>query len=224
MSHRPLDLANVLATAQGILFDMDGVLIDSEPTHEEAIVALSGELGDPIGDKTLLFSFKGAPEKHMASRFLEIYPETALSTEDIIRRKVEIFADLFGGVRLVEGALEFVKASHASGRKHGLTTSATRAAQQMAFEAFGFAPYFDTIITGQDIQRGKPDPEPYLLTAERLGLPPSACVVIEDSVNGILSGKAAGCVVIALTTTFPREDLIAAGADFLIDSFSELAS
>lgn len=222
MSDSPLDLTNVLANAKGILFDMDGVLIDSEPVHEEAIVALSGELGDPIGDKTLLFSFKGAPEKNMASRFLEFYPGTALSIEDIIRRKVEIFADLFGSVRLVEGALEFVKASHASGRKHGLTTSATRATQQMAFETFGFGPYFDTIVTGQDIHRGKPDPEPYLLTADRLGLAPSGCVVIEDSVNGILSGKAAGCVVIALTTTFPREDLVAAGADFLIDSFSEI--
>jgi HAD superfamily hydrolase (TIGR01549 family) len=219
-----MNLSATLAAAKGILFDMDGVLIDSEPVHEEAIVALSGELGDPIGDKSLLFSFKGAPEKNMASRFLEIYPGTSLTVEDIIRRKVEIFSELFVGVKLVEGAMEFVQASHASGRKHGLTTSATRTTQQQAFTAFGFGPYFDTIITGQDIQRGKPDPEPYLLTAERLGLQPSECIVIEDSINGILSGKAAGCRVIALTTTFPREDLLKAGADFIVDSFAELGA
>lgn len=219
-----MTLSETLSAAKGILFDMDGVLIDSEPLHEEAIVTLSGELGDPIGDKALLFSFKGAPEKNMASRFLDIYPATTLSIEDIIRRKVEIFADLFVEVKLVEGAMEFVQASHASGRKQGLTTSATRATQQQAFTTFGFAPYFDTIITGEDIQRGKPDPEPYLLTAERLGLSPAECVVIEDSINGVLSGKAAGCVVIALTTTFPREDLVKAGADFVVDSFSELGA
>jgi HAD superfamily hydrolase (TIGR01509 family) len=217
-------LSETLAAAKGILFDMDGVLIDSEPVHEEAIVALSGELGDPIGDKTLLFSFKGAPEKNMAARFLEIYPGTSLGVEDIIRRKVEIFSELFTGVKLVPGAMEFVQASHAAGRKHGLTTSATRTTQQQAFTTFGFGPYFETIITGEDIQRGKPDPEPYLLTAERLGLSPAECVVIEDSINGVLSGKAAGCVVIALTTTFPREDLVKAGADFIVDTFAELGA
>ncbi|RYD27041.1 MAG: HAD family phosphatase [Verrucomicrobiaceae bacterium] len=218
-----MNLPETLAAAKGILFDMDGVLIDSEPVHEEAIVALSGELGDPIRDKVLLFSFKGAPEKNMAARFLDIYPGTTLTIEDIIRRKVEIFAGLFGSVRLVEGAKEFVQASHASGRKHGLTTSATLHTQQQAFSTFGFGLYFDTIITGEDIQRGKPDPEPYLLTAERLGLDPAECIVIEDSINGVLSGKAAGCAVVALTTTFPREDLAAAGADFIVDSFAELS-
>lgn len=215
-------LTAVLAEARGILFDMDGVLIDSEPVHEEAIVALSAELGDPITDRALLFSFKGAPEKTMAARFLEIYPETTLGPEDIIRRKVEIFSAMFSHIGLVEGAMEFVKASHAAGRKHGLTTSATRTTQRQAFETFGFSPYFDTIITGEDIHRGKPDPEPYLMTAERLGLSPEECIVIEDSINGILSGKAAGCTVIALTTTFPREDLIKAGAHFIVDSFAEL--
>lgn len=215
-------LSDVLAAARGILFDMDGVLIDSEPVHEEAIVALSAELGEPIVDQALLFSFKGAPEKTMARRFLEIYPDTTLTVEEIVGRKVEIFAGLFGHVRLIGGALEFVKASHATGRRHGLTTSATRDTQELAFSTFGFGPYFETIVTGGDITRGKPDPEPYLLTAARLDLAPSACVVIEDSVNGVLSGKAAGCVVVALTTTFPREALAMAGADFLIDSFAEL--
>ncbi len=215
-------LLTALAAARGILFDMDGVLIDSEPLHEEAIVALSAELGCPIADRELLFSFKGAPEKTMAARLLEIYPATTWSAEEIILRKVAIFAGLFEHIRLVDGAMEFVQESHAAGRKHGLTTSATRATQQQAFETFGFGPFFDTIVTGQDIHRGKPDPEPYLITAERLGLAPGECLVIEDSINGVLSGKAAGCVVIALTTTFPREDLVAAGADYLVDGFGEL--
>lgn len=211
-----------LAEARAILFDMDGVLIDSEPVHERAIVALSAELGDPITDHDLLFSFKGAPEKSMAAKLLELYPSTPLDAEKIIRRKVDLYASLFPEVTLIPGAREFVIASHNAGRRHGLTTSASRSTRQLTFETFGFAPFFDAIVTGEDITRGKPDPEPYLLTAEKLGVAPRQCLVIEDSINGVKSGKAAGCTVIALTTTFPRESLLEAGADRLIDSFSEL--
>ncbi len=215
--------SSALHNARAILFDMDGVLIDSEPVHQRAIVALSAELGSPITDESLLFSFKGAPEKTMAARLLELYPGTTLSVEEIIQRKVRIYASFFADVAPMPGALDLLRASHAAGRKHGLTTSASRSSQELAFRKFGFAPYFHTIITGEDITRGKPDPEPYLLTAERLAIPPGDCVVIEDSIHGVKSGKAAGCTVIALTTTFPRESLREAGADHLIDSFSELS-
>lgn len=220
MSHT--SLTETLANARGILFDMDGVLIDSEPVHEKAIVALSAELGEPIRDADLLHSFKGSPELAMASRMLQLYPQTTLTADGIVLRKVALYTDLFKLVQPIPGASEFLKRSHASGRKHGLTTSAARANQELTFETFGFAEFFDTIVTGEDITRGKPHPEPYLLTAKRLGLDPSECVVIEDSINGVLSGKAAGCYVIAMTTTFSREALLEAGADVLIDSFEEI--
>lgn len=215
-------LSEILGNARAILFDMDGVLIDSEPVHEKAIVALSGELGEEITDHQILFSFKGAPEKSMAERLIEMYPQQTLTAEQIVQRKVDLYAQLFSHVTLIPGAKEFVEKSHAAGRKHGLTTSASRSTQELTFDTFGFAPFFDAIITGEDIVKGKPDPEPYLITAARLGLKPEECIVIEDSINGVRSGKAAGCTTIALTTTFPVEDLKAAGADFIIDSFSEL--
>lgn len=217
-----LTLTAALANARGILFDMDGVLIDSEPVHEKAIVALTAELGDSLDDEAILFSFKGSPEKNMAARLIQLYPLQTLSNEEIIQRKIALYADLFHHVKLIEGAKEFVMKSHAAGRKHGLTTSASRATQELTFKTFGFSPYFETIVTGEDIRNGKPDPEPYILTAANLGLPTSGCIVIEDSIHGVRSGKAAGCVVIAISTTFPKDQLISAGADFLIDSFSEL--
>lgn len=215
-------LSSALAKARGILFDMDGVLIDSEPVHEKAIIALSAELGEPLDDEATLFSFKGSPEKIMAARLMEIYPLQTLNAEQIIRRKIDIYAGLFRHVSLIEGAKEFVEKSHSAGRKHGLTTSASRDTQELTFSTFGFGPFFETIVTGEDIHHGKPDPEPYVLTASKLDLSVSECIVIEDSINGVLSGKAAGCQVIAITTTFPREALLKAGADFIIDSFSEL--
>lgn len=216
----PPSLSSVLAKAKGILFDMDGVLIDSEPIHEQAIVALSAELGEAITDHDLLFSFKGAPEKTMAARLMEIYPGQRLSAEELIRRKVDLYASIFHNVKLIEGAKEFIERSYAAGRKHGLTTSASRSTQQLTFETFGFSPFFDAIITGEDITQGKPHPEPYLITAEKLGLAAADCIVIEDSINGVKSGKAAGCQVIAITTTFPKEQLLEAGAHFVVDAFS----
>ena len=215
-------LADTLANARAILFDMDGVLIDSEPVHEEAIVALTGEMGRKLTDKDLLFSFKGAPEKSMAAKLMEIFPENTKTAEELIGRKVDLYADLFPAVKLIDGAKEFVEKSHAAGRKHALVTSASRSTQELTFETFGFGPFFDDIVTGEDIKRGKPDPEPYLIAAEKLGVKPEECVVIEDSINGVKSGHAAGCVVIALTTTFPEKDLLEAGAHFIVRAFSEL--
>ncbi|MES2923074.1 MAG: HAD family phosphatase [Verrucomicrobiota bacterium] len=215
-------LSDSLANARGILFDMDGVLINSEPVHEKAIIGLTAELGEALDDEAVLYSFKGAPEKTMAARLFEMYPDQTLTAEEIIRRKINLFAGLFHQVRLIEGAKEFVERSHAAGRRHGLTTSASRSTQQLAFETFGFGKFFDAIVTGEDITQGKPHPEPYQLTAEKLGLPTSDCLVIEDSINGVLSGKAAGCRVIAITGTFPEAALIEAGADYIITNFSEL--
>lgn len=217
-----MNSAGPLVHAKGILFDMDGVLLDSEPVHERAIVALSGELGDPITDRNLLFSFKGAPEKSMAATLRAIYPSSALSEDEIILRKIDLYAGLFEQVRLIPGAREFLAKVRDRGLKTSLTTSASRSTQRLAFETFQLGEYFDAVITGEDITRGKPHPEPYLLSASRLGLDPKDCVVIEDSINGVRSGHAAGCRVIALTTTFPRPELERAGARHIVDSFREI--
>jgi beta-phosphoglucomutase len=214
-------LSDSLAKARGILFDMDGVLIDSEPLHARSIVELSGELGDPLG-KEEVFAFKGASEKWMANRLMDLYPRQTWTAEAIIARKNELYDRLFRHVTLFDGVMDFLVSSRAANRLHGLTTSASRATQKIAFDAFSLAPFFDATVTGNDIVRGKPDPEPYLITAGRLGLEPAECVVFEDSIHGVRSGKTAGSTVIALTTSFPPESLLEAGADFLLDSFTRL--
>jgi len=94
----------------------------------------------------------------------------------------------------------------------------------LAFEKFGLSEYFDAVVTGEDIERGKPDPEPYLLTAANLSQPATACMVIEDAVSGVISGKAAGCLVVGITTSFAAEDLRNGGADLVISSFRDLGN
>jgi len=215
-------LTSVLKNSRGILFDMDGVLIDSEPVHELAIIALTEKMGRRVDDKTLLFSFKGIPERIVAGKIRDMFPATELSVDEVIELKIELFEDIFDKVELIEGAKEFVQRSKETGYQLGLTTSASRPTQKLVFETFDLEEYFETSVTGEDIAKGKPDPEPYQLTAQRLGLDPKDCMVIEDSVNGVRSGYAAGCKVIGITTTFSRQVLIDAGAHFVVDSFSEI--
>ena len=87
---------------------------------------------------------------------------------------------------------------------------------------FNLRPFFSATVTREDIISGKPHPEPYLKATEKLGVVPANALVIEDSVNGVRSGKGAGCPVIAITTSFPRERLIEFQADYVVDSFAEL--
>ena len=212
----------LLEGAKAILFDMDGVLVDSEPMHERSIVALSAELGEAITSKEVLDSFKGAPEFIMGRRLQEMYPASGLDAEQIIRRKGDLYEGMFDQVSLLPGVLDFLKQSKANGLRFASATSANRFTQELSFSGHGLAPWFEAIVTGEDITRGKPDPEPYLLAASKLCIAPEDCVVIEDSLNGVRSGMAAGCKVIAITGTFPRIILSELGPDLIIDGFSEL--
>jgi beta-phosphoglucomutase-like phosphatase (HAD superfamily) len=103
-----------------------------------------------------------------------------------------------------------------------LTTSAPRELQELAFGQFDLSGYFGVVVTGDDVSQGKPHPEPYLKTAEKLGRAPSHCVVVEDSTNGVRSAKAAGCPTVGLATSFSAETLAAAGSDLTVATFSEL--
>lgn len=222
MSNASPSLADVLTKSRGILFDMDGVLIDSEPVHEKAIVALTEELGTRVDDHEFLFSLKGVPEKIVAGKIRELFPETGLTIDEMISRKLALYAEIFEAVELIPGAREFVVQCKEAGKQLAVATSASRSTQELTFRRFGFDEYFEAVVAGDQITNGKPHPEPYLLAASKLGLPPEDCIVIEDSIHGVASGKAAGCQVIGLTTTFPKETLLEAGAHFGIDGFSEI--
>ena len=220
---RLLDRSKV-AKVEGILFDMDGVLIDSEPLHEFTLLELSSQFGRRFETHADLQAFKGLPELTSANRMLAQFPHVTLSAAEIIALRLEKIRQNFQRVKMVVGADVFLRRCKAAGYRLGLTTSADPSIQQLVFETFGFTPSFDAVITGKDVKIGKPDPEPYLLTAAKLGVSADRCMVIEDAVSGVYSGKAAGCLVVALTTSFTAAALLDAGADFVTSSFDELAA
>jgi HAD superfamily hydrolase (TIGR01509 family) len=218
--HHPADRMTDL---QAILFDLDGVIVDSEPLHEQAIQRTSIHLGRALTDEEIA-SFKGAVEEVGAAKLLEYNPAAIWSIPDVLEYRNNLYKELFDQMTLIPGAREFIQKAHEKGLKLGLTTSALLENQQRAFEMFDLWPFFSTIVTGQDIVHGKPHPEPYLKTAEKLGVAPANALVIEDSVHGVRSGKAAGCRVAAITTSFPRERLLEVEADYVVDSYAELNS
>jgi HAD superfamily hydrolase (TIGR01509 family) len=217
----PLDRQLRISKMKGILFDLDGVLIDSEPLHELTLLELSGRFGRRFSHVELL-QFKGLPELAIARAFLKSFPDLTLTIDEIVRLRLEQLGSNFHRVRMIPGAVAFVQRAKAAGFRLGLTTSATRSMQRLACETFALSSYFDTVITGEDIEKGKPDPEPYARTVANLALLPSECMVVEDAVNGVRSGKAAGCFVVGITTSFAAEALKSAGADIIVPDFAAL--
>jgi sugar-phosphatase len=195
-----------------MLFDLDGVLIDSTPAVTRVWRQWAVEHGfDP--DKVVHMAH-GRPSR---TTIRELLPDADVAHEDREVERREI-ADL-DGVVLLPGAGQLLN-SLPPGR-WTVATSCTRRLAEVRLRAAGL-PIPDTMITSSDVKTGKPDPEPYLKAAAKLGFPPSDCVVVEDAASGIRAGKAAGARVIAFLTTMKRSDLETAGADWIVENCSNI--
>lgn len=210
---------------KAIIFDMDGVIVDSEPIHEKAAMEVCREFGMDI-PKDEWDGLRGKRLEDILSYASRKYGTGNEPIEKMIERKIELY--LFCALRdmqSIPGALEFLQKLKASGKyTYALTTSGRKVQQDQILKKFGLLDFFEIIITSGDVQNGKPHPEPYLATVEKLKELPENCLVIEDSDNGVLSAKAAGCQVCGITTTFSRERLESVGADMVVSNFEELAN
>jgi beta-phosphoglucomutase len=206
---------------RAVIFDLDGVLIDTEPLHKQAKRLAFAEFALAVPE-ALYDAFRGRSDQEMAEAVVRDYGSAGLAWPIVVARKHAIFEALEHGIEAVPGALGFVRAARGRFEKLALCTSATERNQRYAFDRFGLAEFFDVVVHAGMLTRTKPDPQPYRVTVGKLGLPAEACLVVEDSRHGILSAKAAGCKVAGITTSFTREEL--AEADIVVDSFAELAN
>lgn len=200
---------------------MDGVLVNSEPLHEKAqdIVCRRFDLDVPTSISPI---FKGWTEDRVYAYIAEHFGTGSATVETLIRAKHAVFASLSNELELISGAADLVQALHNLDIPLGLVTSATRADQQRAFAKFGFFPYFSSVTTVEDVTEAKPHPQPYLTGAERLGMRPEECIVVEDSKYGVISALRAGCHVLGLATTFSCDTLSDAGAHAVFDSIEAI--
>jgi HAD superfamily hydrolase (TIGR01509 family) len=199
---------------------MDGVLIDSEPLHKRAKEIAFGEHGIVLSE-AVYDSYKGRPDATMLPEILIARGWSAEKIQEFSRRKRQIYEEIEHELHAVEGAVEFVHWA-APRYRIALATSATARNRESTFGLLGIGNLFHAVVDASGHQRPKPDPEVFLIALDKLKLKPEQCWIIEDSVNGLRAAKAAGCFAVAITTTFDRDTLSAAGADFIVDAFQQL--
>ncbi len=206
---------------EACLFDFDGVIVNSEPLHAQAKQATLQHFGVQF-PASLLSDFKGRPDKDFFAHVVERYATAAVNIQELEAYKRHAYLQLFENVPLVDGVIEFLAAVRKKFNKTGLATSATQRDFSLAAGKFKIDAGFNVIITREDTQEHKPHPQPYLKALTALNATAGQTLVVEDSPNGILAAKNAGCVTAALTTTFDEQALLAAGADLVVASFAEL--
>ena len=207
---------------QAAVFDMDGVLVDSEPHHHVAWRRICLEEGlsltlAQVAERTL-----GRPVRESLPTLLG-RPLEPDEIERLTQRKATFYQEASGGVvREVRGATPFVRALTALGVQCALATSALPRRVEPILDALQLADRFQVKVTGQDVQRGKPDPEVYLTVAARLRVRPDACVVFEDAPVGVVAARRAGMSVVGLATSRDADELYAAGALAVVPDFTGL--
>lgn len=205
---------------RGVLFDMDGVLVDSESFICRAAIMMFSEIGLDVlpGD---FIPFVGTGENSYLGGVAGKYGKI-IDIEKSKARTYELFGALVRGkLKALPGALELIAGCLGKGLRISLATSADRVKMEISLKEIDLPPStFNTIITGLDVERKKPSPDIYIKAAESLGLEPAGCLVIEDSVSGITAGKAAGCRCLAVTTSFPATKLTE--ADWICSSLLEV--
>jgi beta-phosphoglucomutase len=210
---------------RAILFDMDGVLLDSEVFICQAAIAYLAECGITAEPEDFI-PFVGAGENRYIG---EVARRHGLEIEDIDRAKERtyaLYAELVRGkLTPLPGVRDFITEARRMGMKTAVATSADYTKLAVNLQEIGMDHgEFDVLVNGLDVERRKPFPDIYLLAAQSLSVPPHECIVFEDAPNGVQAAKAAGCACAAVTTSFPEKVLYAAGADRVFSDFTQISS
>lgn len=202
-----------------IIFDMDGVIVDSNAFHTIALRQFCNQHGQQLTEEQLINRIYGRTNREWLTDVFGKLPEDQLLT--YIEEKEGLYRELFkNDIRPVKGLVPFLDLLNEFGIPRAIGTSAPRSNVDYTLSLTGTEKYFDIILHDTHVSRGKPDPEIYIKTAAALGLPNQQCIVIEDSLSGVKAGQSAGSKVIGITTTHTAEEL--SHTDLVIDDFSNL--
>ena len=209
-----------MSKLKGVLFDMDGVLLDSEKYIAEAAIKMFREKGLEVKEEDFK-PFVGAGEDRYLGGVAEKY-NFPYDLDDIKKRAYEIYDDLVSGeIKPLAGVEEFIKKCRDKGLKLAVATSADKIKMLINLRETGLNDdTFDVLINGLDVEKKKPDPEIYLKAASELNLDPSDCLVVEDAINGVKAAREAGSRCLAVTTSFSKEEL--SDADWVTDSLEHI--
>jgi beta-phosphoglucomutase len=202
----------------GVIFDMDGVLVDSAASHLESWRRLAEENDGTVTEQQFRATF-GQQNRDIVP--LLFGPVSASRLKQLADRKEEMYRDLVGvNPPIVQGAVALVQELHDAGVTLAVGSSGPRENVDLILQAMGVATIVPVVVSGDDVTRGKPDPQVFQLAIRRLGLPPDQCVVVEDAPVGVQAAKAAGARSVALLLHHPREAF--EGVDLIVPRLADL--
>jgi beta-phosphoglucomutase len=189
-----------------VLWDMDGVLVDSGDLHRQAWRRFLVAQGKPVSDEIFEQGFGRPNEQVLPVYFGNL---TAEEIQRLSEEKEACYRELVRttGASATPGALDWVARFADAGTRQAMATSGCRANADLIVDRMGIRSYLSAIVTSEDVAQGKPHPDVFLHTARRLNTPPSCCLVIEDSVHGVQAARAAGMRCIAIETTHTAREL-----------------
>jgi HAD superfamily hydrolase (TIGR01509 family) len=206
---------------EGVIFDMDGVLIDSHPVHRLAWRKFLATLGKNVSEDQLDFILEGRRRDEILRFFLGEISEHAIA--EYGRRKEDFFQQNFQDVKLVPGISAFLEELQHAGMKIGIATSASSYRTLLTLELLCLRTTFAAVVTADEVTEGKPNPEVYRLAAQRMSLRPEQLLVMEDAPSGVQAARSAGIRCIGITNDGRADALRRAGADCVIQDFVGLS-
>ncbi len=201
-------------SSKALIWDLDGVIADTAPFHYRAWQRVAGDRGITFTEADFRQTFGKRNAEIIAEKFGDVRPEEA---DEIARTKEEIFRRIAKqSIKPFPGVLSLLLSVRAAGWSTAVASSTPPENIRLILASLEIAGLFDAVVSSADVKRGKPDPEGFLLAAERLGVAPRDCVVIEDAVAGVMAAKNAAMKCVAVTNTHPAEKL--AEADKVVDT------
>jgi HAD superfamily hydrolase (TIGR01509 family) len=207
---------------QGVLFDMDGVIVDTEPLHHKAFYQMFDEVGIEVSP-ALYESFTGQSTINIC-KYLCDYFDVKKAPESLMRIKQNNFKQLFANdssLQLIDGVLDIIKEYHENELKLVLASSASMMTIDNVFERFNLNQYFIAKFSGADLQQSKPHPEIFEKAAQATGYERANCMVIEDSTNGIKAANAAGIFCVGYDSKHSKNQDYSI-ANMVISDFQEI--